>query len=72
MKRFVLFLFKTAVPVKIQAYLPYGCEGSGSKAVRDMLVGEKSGPPVFDIAALLGPGETENRILSLLNQTGNW
>jgi len=40
--------------------------------LRIMLVGEKSGPPVFDIAALLGSGETENRILNLLNQTGNW
>jgi glutamyl-tRNA synthetase len=39
---------------------------------RIMLVGEKSGPPVFEIAALLGEKETGNRINSLLTQTGNW
>jgi glutamyl-tRNA synthetase len=39
---------------------------------RIMLVGEKSGPPVFDIAALLGKNETTKRIDSLLAQTGNW
>jgi glutamyl-tRNA synthetase len=39
---------------------------------RIMLVGEKSGPPVFEIAALLGKEETIKRINSLLGQTGNW
>jgi glutamyl-tRNA synthetase len=39
---------------------------------RIMLVGEKSGPPVFDIAALLGKKETEYRIHNLLAQTENW
>ena len=39
---------------------------------RIMLVGEKSGPPVFDIAALLGKNETTKRINNLLTQTGNW
>ena len=39
---------------------------------RIMLVGEKSGPPVFDIAALLGKKETTKRINNLLDQTGNW
>jgi glutamyl-tRNA synthetase len=39
---------------------------------RIMLVGEKSGPPVFDIAALLGKNETTKRINNLLSQTGNW
>jgi hypothetical protein len=37
-----------------------------------MLVGEKSGPPVFDIAALLGKFETTKRINNLLVQTENW
>jgi glutamyl-tRNA synthetase len=40
--------------------------------LRIMLVGEKSGPPVFEIAALLGKKETTNRINNLLAQTGNW
>ncbi len=39
---------------------------------RIMLVGEKSGPPVFEIAALLGKKETSERINRLLAQTGNW
>ena len=39
---------------------------------RIMLVGEKSGPPVFDIAGLLGKNETSKRINNLLAQTGNW
>jgi glutamyl-tRNA synthetase len=39
---------------------------------RIMLVGEKSGPPVFDIAALLGKNETAERINRLLTQTGSW
>jgi glutamyl-tRNA synthetase len=39
---------------------------------RIMLVGEKSGPPVFDIAALLGKVETIKRINNLLDQSGNW
>jgi glutamyl-tRNA synthetase len=38
---------------------------------RIMLVGEKSGPPVFEIAALLGKKETTERISSFLAQTGN-
>ncbi len=40
--------------------------------LRIMLVGEKTGPPVFEIAALLGKKETTDRIRSLLIQTGNW
>jgi glutamyl-tRNA synthetase len=39
---------------------------------RIMLVGEKTGPPVFDIAALLGKKETINRINNLIDETGNW
>lgn len=39
---------------------------------RIMLVGEKSGPPVFDIASLLGKEETIKRISNLLGKTGNW
>jgi glutamyl-tRNA synthetase len=39
---------------------------------RIMLVGEKSGPPVFEIAGLLGEKETTKRINNLLGQTGNW
>ena len=39
---------------------------------RIMLVGEKSGPPVFDIAALLGKNETAARINRLLAETTNW
>src|SRR5450432_343388 len=39
---------------------------------RIMLVGEKSGPPVFEIAALLGKKETGERINRFLGQTGNW
>lgn len=39
---------------------------------RIMLVGEKSGPPVFEIAALLGEKDTTERINSLAGQTGNW
>jgi glutamyl-tRNA synthetase len=40
--------------------------------LRIMLVGEKTGPPVFEIAALLGKEETKKRIHNLLGQTGNW
>jgi glutamyl-tRNA synthetase len=40
--------------------------------LRIMLVGEKSGPPVFDIAALLGKDETAARINKLLAETANW
>ncbi len=40
--------------------------------LRIMLVGEKSGPPVFDIAGLLGKKETAQRIKKLLVETGNW
>jgi glutamyl-tRNA synthetase len=39
---------------------------------RIMLVGEKMGPPVFEIASLLGKEETKTRVNSLLDQTGNW
>jgi glutamyl-tRNA synthetase len=39
---------------------------------RIMLVGEKTGPPVFEIASLLGEKETSGRINHLLDQTGNW
>ncbi|MDP9042894.1 MAG: glutamate--tRNA ligase, partial [Bacteroidota bacterium] len=39
---------------------------------RIMLAGEKTGPPVFEIAALLGRNETAKRINNLLAQTGNW
>jgi glutamyl-tRNA synthetase len=40
--------------------------------LRIMLVGEKMGPPVFEIASLLGKEETKKRINNLLDQTGNW
>jgi glutamyl-tRNA synthetase len=40
--------------------------------LRIMLVGEKSGPPVFDIAALLGKKEAALRIKNLLAETANW
>jgi glutamyl-tRNA synthetase len=40
--------------------------------LRIMLVGEKSGPPVFEIAGLLGEKETTERINKLLGFTGNW
>jgi glutamyl-tRNA synthetase len=40
--------------------------------LRIMLVGEKMGPPVFEIASLLGKEETIKRIHSVLDQTGNW
>ena len=40
--------------------------------LRIMLVGEKSGPPVFEIASLLGKQETIKRINNLLVQTSNW
>jgi glutamyl-tRNA synthetase len=40
--------------------------------LRIMLVGEKSGPPVFDIASLLGVKETGERINRMLDQTANW
>jgi glutamyl-tRNA synthetase len=40
--------------------------------LRIMLVGEKSGPPVFEIAGLLGEKETTARINTLLGITGNW
>ena len=40
--------------------------------LRIMLVGEKSGPPVFEIASLLGKKETTQRINNLLRQTENW
>jgi glutamyl-tRNA synthetase len=39
---------------------------------RIMLVGEKSGPPVFDIAAILGKKETIERIKNLIAEIGNW
>ncbi|HEY4965619.1 MAG TPA: glutamate--tRNA ligase, partial [Puia sp.] len=39
---------------------------------RIMLVGEKSGPPVFEIAALLGEKQTTERINKLLAITANW
>ncbi len=39
---------------------------------RIMLVGEKSGPPVFEIAALLGKTATVERIEKLLEETSNW
>ncbi len=39
---------------------------------RLMLVGEKSGPPVFEIASLLGKTETTERINRLLEQTEAW
>jgi glutamyl-tRNA synthetase len=39
---------------------------------RIMLVGEKSGPPVFEIASLLGKEETIKRINNLLGKTGSW
>jgi glutamyl-tRNA synthetase len=39
---------------------------------RIMLVGEKIGPPVFEISSLLGKDETRIRISHLLDQTGNW
>ena len=39
---------------------------------RIMLVGEKSGPPVFEIAAVLGEKETTRRINKLLGLTENW
>jgi glutamyl-tRNA synthetase len=35
---------------------------------RIMLVGGKFGPPVFDIAAILGKEETVNRITAALDQ----
>ena len=40
--------------------------------LRIMLVGEKMGPPVFEIASLLGKEETKKRINNLLDQTGDW
>jgi glutamyl-tRNA synthetase len=40
--------------------------------LRIILVGEKTGPPVFEIASLLGKEETKKRIDHLLDQTGNW
>jgi glutamyl-tRNA synthetase len=40
--------------------------------LRIMLVGEKSGPPVFEIASILGKKETRVRIKNLLDQTKNW
>ena len=40
--------------------------------LRIMLVGEKTGPPVFEIASLLGKDETKKRINNLLDQTGDW
>ena len=39
---------------------------------RIMLVGEKSGPPVFDIASLLGKAETILRISNLLTLADKW
>ena len=36
--------------------------------LRIMLVGGKFGPPVFEIAALLGPESTRSRIQSVLKQ----
>jgi glutamyl-tRNA synthetase len=40
--------------------------------LRIMLVGEKTGPPVFEIAALIGKKETADRINNLLVQCINW
>jgi glutamyl-tRNA synthetase len=40
--------------------------------LRIMLVGEKMGPPVFEIASLLGSEVTKERINKLLDQTGDW
>jgi len=40
--------------------------------LRIMLVGEKMGPPVFEIASLLGKEESKKRINNLLDQTGDW
>ena len=40
--------------------------------LRIMLVGEKSGPPVFEIASQLGLKETSDRINRMLDQTVNW
>ena len=40
--------------------------------LRIMLVGEKSGPPVFEIASQLGVKETGERISRILDQTINW
>jgi glutamyl-tRNA synthetase len=40
--------------------------------LRIMLVGEKTGPPVFEIAGLLGEKETTERINKLLAQTRSW
>ena len=40
--------------------------------LRIMLVGEKSGPPVFEIASILGKKETRDRINNLLEQIKNW
>jgi glutamyl-tRNA synthetase len=40
--------------------------------LRIMLVGEKMGPPVFEIASVLGKDETKKRIDNLLDQTGDW
>jgi hypothetical protein len=37
-----------------------------------MLVGEKMGPPVFEIASVLGKEETKKRINRLLDQTADW
>jgi glutamyl-tRNA synthetase len=39
---------------------------------RIMLVGEKSGPPVFDIASLLKKDQTTIRINNFLAETGKW
>jgi len=40
--------------------------------LRIMLVGEKMGPPVFEIASVLGKEETKKRINNLLDQTEDW
>lgn len=40
--------------------------------LRIMLVGEKTGPPVFEIASVLGIAETKKRIHNLLDQIGDW
>jgi glutamyl-tRNA synthetase len=40
--------------------------------LRIMLVGEKMGPPVFEIVSVLGKEETKNRINKLLDQIADW
>jgi glutamyl-tRNA synthetase len=40
--------------------------------LRIMLVGEKMGPPVFEIVSVLGKEETKKRINKLLDQIADW